>query len=272
MTDAAKTIVIIEDNKELSRMYERVFRLHGYNVVTHFDGEGALRELTALDHMPSAIIMDVIIPSMSGLDLLRHLRSDRRFDDVPILILTNSLAKGDERQFLALGADRYLVKIEHQAEEVVQNVETLIQKHAASEKPHRVHSGEKIFIAEDDEYISRVYERAFRLAGYELAIASDGEAALKDLATMDPKPAVIILDILLPKVNGEDLLKNIKANARFEHIPVVILTNSFHTDDMQKFLALGASLFLLKIDNTPSQVVEKIGELIHNRTPPVGAR
>ena len=257
-----KTIVIVEDNAELSRMYERVFRLQGYNVVVYDDGEKALQGLTS-GELPAAIIMDVIIPKMSGLDLLRNVRGDHRFDPVPILILTNSFVEANAQQFLSQGADLYLVKIEHEAADIVQNVETLIQKHTASQKTVPPLSNNKVFLVEDDEYISRVYERAFRLVGFDLANAVDGEVALRDLTKMDPLPSVIILDLGLPKMSGEELLKSIRSDARYRAVPVVILTNSFHKSDTQRLLSLGASLFLVKIDNTPIQIVEKISELIH---------
>lgn len=121
-------IVIIEDNEELSRMYERAFRLHGYEVLLFSDGAVAVQELNAIDPLPAAIIMDIIIPGMSGLDVLRTLRSDTRFATVPIAMLTNSFVEENEQQFLSMGADLYMVKIQHEARAIVEKIETLITK------------------------------------------------------------------------------------------------------------------------------------------------
>lgn len=121
-------IVIIEDNEELSRMYERAFRLHGHEVVLFSDGAAAQKDLSTMDPLPVAIIMDIILPGMSGLDLLRAVRLDTRFVAVPIAMLTNSFVMENEKQFLELGADLYMVKIEHEARAVVEKMDALIKK------------------------------------------------------------------------------------------------------------------------------------------------
>lgn len=122
-----------------------------------------------------------------------------------------------------------------------------------------------IFLVEDDEYIMRVYERAFRLAGHSITIATDGEMALKDLAGMKELPNVIILDVMMPKKNGENVLRELRADARYAKVPIAVLSNSFHDDQVQKFKDLGADLYMVKIDNKPSDVIEKIEALIRSK-------
>jgi len=119
-----------------------------------------------------------------------------------------------------------------------------------------------IFLVEDDQYISRVYERAFRLGGHEVEIMEDGESAWTKLSAMDPLPSAIILDIILPKMSGTDLLAKIDGDRRFDHTPIAVLTNSFNQDLEKKLLAAGADLYLIKIDHEPKDVVAKIEDLI----------
>jgi chemosensory pili system protein ChpA (sensor histidine kinase/response regulator) len=119
-----------------------------------------------------------------------------------------------------------------------------------------------IFLVEDDEYIMRVYERAFRLAGHSITIATDGEMALKDLSEMKDLPSAIILDVMMPKKNGENVLRELRADARYANIPIAVLSNSFHEDQVHRFKELGANLYMVKIDNKPSDVIEKIEGLI----------
>jgi len=119
-----------------------------------------------------------------------------------------------------------------------------------------------IFLAEDDEYIARVYTRAFRIAGYELVVVTDGEAALQSLSSIDPLPQAIILDVSLPKTSGLNVLKSLRSNSRFEHIPVAILTNSFPKETEEQFKSAGANLYMIKIEYKPGEVVEKIEQLI----------
>ena len=119
-----------------------------------------------------------------------------------------------------------------------------------------------MLLVEDDEYISRVYERAFRLAGYEIEIATDGEQGWKVLSESAVLPAVVIVDMALPKMSGSELLATIRAEKRMSVVPVVVLTNSFNEDIEKNVLAAGAALYLLKIDHEPKDIVARVGELI----------
>lgn len=111
--------------------------------------------------------------------------------------------------------------------------------------------------------MSRMYERAFRLNKHEVALAYDGESAQSDLSTMEEVPAAILLDIGMPRINGFDLLLAIRKNPRYKDVPIVVLTNSFYTEDEERFLSAGATLYLIKIDSQPKDIVAKVEALIH---------
>lgn len=117
-------------------------------------------------------------------------------------------------------------------------------------------------MAEDDPLMSRMYERAFRLGGHELTLAHDGEEALALLQKMDEKPMLILLDIMMPKLNGFDVLRKIKEDATLKHIPVIMLTNLAGDADAEKALGLGAVLYLVKSQYSPKEVVGKVQEII----------
>ena len=120
-----------------------------------------------------------------------------------------------------------------------------------------------IFIAEDDPLMARLYEKAFRLSGYEINLAFDGEEAIKKIEELrENKPTIIILDIMMPKLSGFDVLKFLKQEKDFKNIPVVVLTNLAGKEDAEKALSMGAVLYLVKSQYDPKQVVEKIKEII----------
>jgi DNA-binding response OmpR family regulator len=124
----------------------------------------------------------------------------------------------------------------------------------------------KLFIAEDDPLMSRMYERAFRLGGHELTMAFDGEEALASLGKMDPKPALIILDVMMPKLSGFDVLRKIKTDEKLKSVPVILLTNLAGAQDAEKGLELGAVTYLVKSQYDPKQVVAKVEEIIKAST------
>ncbi len=118
-----------------------------------------------------------------------------------------------------------------------------------------------LFLAEDDPLMSRMYERAFKSSGFDLKIAFDGEEALSSLKGMDPKPTVAVLDIMMPKKSGFEVLKEMKQDAALKAIPVILLTNLAGQQDAEKGLEMGAVLYLIKSQYSPLEVVEKIKEI-----------
>ena len=123
----------------------------------------------------------------------------------------------------------------------------------------------KILIVEDDTFVSRMYGRAFKLDGYETEFMTDGESALNRLKTGLDLPSVIIMDIAMPKMNGYNLLENIKVDERLKNIPVAILTNSATEEEAKRFMKLGADLYLIKIQHSSKDLVQKINDLLDNR-------
>ena len=117
-------------------------------------------------------------------------------------------------------------------------------------------------MAEDDPLMIRMYDRAFRLNGYELEMAFDGEEAISKLQKMAPKPTLILLDVMMPKLSGFDVLRAIKQDAHLKHVPVIMLTNLAGQEDAEKALQLGAVLYLVKSQYNPKEVVEKVKEIL----------
>jgi len=122
----------------------------------------------------------------------------------------------------------------------------------------------RLFIAEDDPLMSRMYERAFRLAGHDLTMAFDGEQALDVVRKMDPPPVVALLDVMMPKKSGFEVLREMKADAKLKNIPVILLTNLAGQADAEKGLEIGAVLYLIKSQYSPKQVIEKVDEIVRS--------
>lgn len=120
----------------------------------------------------------------------------------------------------------------------------------------------RVFIIDDDESMRNLYERAFRFNKIEVATAVDGEDALNQLEKMENKPSVILLDIMMPRISGFDVLKKLKGDEKMKNIPVVILSNLAQELDVEKTMGLGAALHLVKSQNEPQDIVDKTLSLI----------
>ncbi len=117
-----------------------------------------------------------------------------------------------------------------------------------------------ILLVEDDEFLAELYATKLNLEGFEVSLAMDGEKGLK--LAKEVMPDLILLDIILPKMDGFEVLKGIKADSATKNIPVILLTNLSQKDEVQKGLDLGAKDYLIKAHFMPSEVVKKIKETI----------
>lgn len=118
----------------------------------------------------------------------------------------------------------------------------------------------KILLIEDDTFLAGIYATKFEQAGFEVSLAADGEAGLK--AAQKEKPNIILLDILMPKMDGFEVLENLKKDANLSKIPVILLTNLGQREDVEKGLKLGAVDYLIKAHFMPHETVEKVKKVI----------
>ncbi len=120
---------------------------------------------------------------------------------------------------------------------------------------------QKILILEDDQYTRDVYQEVLTEAGYDVTVAVDGEEGLVKIR--EGSYSLILLDIMMPKLDGLGVLNSLKENPpKQKNGPVVLLTNLAHDPVLNKALELGAKGFLIKSDLNPDQLVSKVKEFI----------
>lgn len=116
-------------------------------------------------------------------------------------------------------------------------------------------------LVDDDPLMVRMYQSKFESEGNKIIVAEDGVTALSKIA--DEKPDLVLLDVMMPKLNGLEVLKRLKKDEDTKSIPVVMLTNVGSSDeDETKGLELGAVAYLVKADYTPKEVVQKVKEIL----------
>lgn len=122
---------------------------------------------------------------------------------------------------------------------------------------------QQVLIVEDDATIAGMYQKKFELEGFGVTVAPDGEAGVA-AAKANP-PAVILLDIIMPKMDGFATLQALKEDAATKAVPVILLTNLGQNEDVDKGTKLGAVGYLIKAQLTPGEVVAKVRELLGKR-------
>lgn len=122
----------------------------------------------------------------------------------------------------------------------------------------------KILIIEDDPLISRMYEKIFSFESFEVEVANDGEEGLTKARTL--KPTLILLDIMMPKMNGLEVLDKLKVDIDTKSIPVVILTNLAGQNDAETALSKGAVKYIIKSQYEPKQIADMVKEILAGYT------
>src|SRR5476651_851783 len=122
----------------------------------------------------------------------------------------------------------------------------------------------KILIVEDDPLMSRMYQKIFTFEGYEVEMAGDGQEGLDKARSV--KPTIILLDVMMPKMNGLQVLEKLKADPETKNIPVVMLTNLAGQQDAETAMSNGAVKYIVKSEYEPKQVADMVKEILAGYT------
>jgi CheY-like chemotaxis protein len=122
----------------------------------------------------------------------------------------------------------------------------------------------KLLIIEDDPLMSRMYQKIFSFEGYQVDLAPNGQEGLVKVKA--DKPTLILLDVMMPVMNGLEVLDHLKADADTKGIPVVMLTNLAGVQDAETALAKGAVKYIVKSEHEPKEIVDMIKQIIAGYT------
>ncbi|TAN33017.1 response regulator [Patescibacteria group bacterium] len=117
-----------------------------------------------------------------------------------------------------------------------------------------------VLLVEDDVFLAGIYQKKFEMEGFKIFVSNNGEKGLAD--AKKKKPDIILLDILLPKMDGFAVLEALKKDPEVKNIPVILLTNLGQKDDVERGIEQGAADYLIKIHFKPSEVVDKVRSVL----------
>jgi CheY-like chemotaxis protein len=120
----------------------------------------------------------------------------------------------------------------------------------------------KILLVEDEEIMVDILQRKLSREGYEVFVARDGEEGLKKMKEMDPKPDLILLDIIMPKMGGFEVMEEMAKDESLKSIPVIVVSNSGQPVELDRAKKLGAKDWLIKTEFDPKEVLEKVKKQI----------
>jgi two-component system, chemotaxis family, chemotaxis protein CheY len=118
-----------------------------------------------------------------------------------------------------------------------------------------------ILLVEDDPFLIDIYSSKFKAAGFDVTVVEDG--AMVFTKTKEIMPVLVILDLVLPHIDGWGILKQLKESQETSSVPVVIFSNLSQKSDIDKASEMGAAEYMIKSQYTPSEVVEKIKKFLN---------
>jgi PAS domain S-box-containing protein len=224
----AEQILVIDDDPATRDLLARFLQRDGFKVATAPDGREGLERARAL--LPRVILLDVTMPRMDGWSVLRALRSDPELGATPVIMVT---VLDEQNLAFSLGATDYLHK----------PVEWGQLKEAMERFRPAVHEG-PILVVDDDPDVRERMTTLLTREGWRVVSAESGRAGLEAVGVR--KPGLILLDLMMPEVDGFGFLRQLRAKAEWRDIPVVVLTAKDVTADDRRRLGGQADRILQK--------------------------
>ncbi len=260
-----KKVLIIEDDVFLGDVLLQKLKNDGYDAFLCRDGVEGLKKIS--EWKPDLLLLDIILPNMNGYEILEAKIKDPAISAIPVIVISNSGQPVELSRLLSLGVKQYLVKAQFEPNEVLVKVKAELEKGKAvsaesSGKDSGSHSlaGKKIMWVEDDKFLSDIIARKLSNEKCVLFHATEGESALRLIEKEIPD--MVVLDILLPGMDGFQILSKIKENPKTKHVPVILLSNLGQKSDMDKGRDLGADRFLIKATVTLDEIVSEIKAVV----------
>jgi len=241
---AGHTVLVIDDDPEARDIVERFLRKDGFEVVVAGSGEEGLRLAHKLK--PAAITLDVMMPDMDGWSVLRTLKTDPVLQDVPVIMLT---IVDDKSKGYALGATDYLTKPVDRD-----------KLHHALARYYDPGVPCSVLLVEDDRATREVVARTLEKSDWQVSEACNGREALEQMTQV--KPQLILLDLMMPVMDGFDFLLEMRANSEWQDIPVIVLTAKDLTDEDRRVLSGRVEQIVEKGACTHEQVVSLIHQAL----------
>jgi HAMP domain-containing protein/CheY-like chemotaxis protein/nitrogen-specific signal transduction histidine kinase len=254
-----KHLVIIEDNEAEQLSISELLRHHDLEVKAFSSGAEALEYLK--QGPCDCVVLDLKLPDMSGFEVLEHIRDVEDLRDLPVVVFTGRELSAEEDQRLHSMARSVVVKGVESPERLLDETSLFLHRVVSDLPPEkqfmlrRLHSsdehleGKQVLLVDDDARnifaLSSVLERR----GMQVVAATTGKEAIS-LLKENPDIAIVLMDIMMPEMDGYETIQTIRSNKAWNRLPIVALTAKAMKGDREKTLESGASDYLAKPVNT----------------------
>jgi PAS domain S-box-containing protein len=241
--NTGEMVLLVEDDESLGRLVGTYLEEGGFKYQLVPTAEQAVRIVE--EQLPAAIVLDLSLAGrMDGWDLLIYLKSKPETAHLPVIISTvqDSKVKG-----MTLGAAEFLAK--------PVDVSRLME---AINRLTPIHPQRNILLIDDDASLRRMYKETLTAHDFVVATAASGEQGLK--LALQNRPDVIVLDLMMPKMDGFQVLSRLRSDRRTINIPVIVVSAKELSQQEREFLRHEMAYFLTKGEYTPQRIREVLNE------------
>jgi CheY-like chemotaxis protein/signal transduction histidine kinase len=235
VSPAIGEVLVVDDDAGTRELVSRSLRRSGFSTAEARNGQEALLRLRTTQ--PSLLILDLVMPGLDGFEVLRSIRADRLL--LPVIVLTGKTLTPAEQATLLEG----MVKILHKDSDAIENVIAEAKRFIMGRHRTDTERLPRVLYVEDSPQ-NRDLVRRYVRGVFELDEAEDGEQGLERVAQQ--RPDLVLMDLSLPRLDGFEATRRLKADAKFASIPIVALTAHASKEDEQRARAAGCTDYLTK--------------------------
>lgn len=235
--------LIIDDDPAAVDLLSRWLKRSGYHIISALNGDEGLN--LAKTYRPHIILLDALMPGRTGYDVLAEIRSDSEIGDTPVLLIT---VDDDRARGINAGASDFVRKPVSEAQ-----LRALVSSYENDRR------GEVLVIDDDDDAADIMCRNLHRL-GYQTRRAADGAEGL-ELARQE-KPAAIILDLNMPRVNGFDFIEGVATDHELSEVPILVVSGHELSLPQHSMLVEAGAKFFSKGHAAPREIVATLKELV----------
>jgi len=247
--NAKNPVLVIDDDPEVRYTIGQYLISKGYEVIFAENGDTGV--LLAQERQPFAITLDLLLPNRDGWSVLKELKENLTTKDIPVILIS---IIGDKNVGYGMGAFEYFIK--------PISAETLLSAFTKLETIAKKRI-QKIVIVDDDELEFEKFKNEFKDENVNIEYIKDSEFAFNKIAEVQPD--LVILDLMMPKIDGITLSHKLKSNSKTKHIPIIISTAKDLTAEEHKSLSDIVENITLKSNGHPLDVLKTVRDRIKLR-------
>ena len=253
LTDQAggRTVLVVDDDPDIVRLLTLSLEQEGFQTVGATSGEQALE--IARSRKIDAITLDLLMPGMHGLEVARQLKEAPKTREIPVVIIS-AYCRDREQELMTMGITGVITKPIDEAK-LMLTIRSLFGSRGPASRPVPL-----VLVVDDDPDVRRIVRVILERQGYATRAAADGQEAFRQI--MEDRPDLLILDLLMPNLDGFQLVRLLRQRRWTQQIPLLVLTALDLTEGERTLLQLGPTLHLTKGPHIQEEVVARVRELL----------